>query len=209
VTSSVEDLAERAWVEAARQGDLEAFNRLVERYQRLAYNVALRTIGQPDEAADATQDAFLAAFRGIHAFRGESFRPWLLRIVVNACYDQLRRQRRQPAVSIEALTQQEESTAPEPADTGRGPELVALDREMGTAIEQALDRLPPDQRLVAILCDVQELSYDEAAAVLEVPIGTIRSRLSRARARLRDELTATGELRRAAHRLSIEDSSSP
>jgi RNA polymerase sigma-70 factor (ECF subfamily) len=207
VTSSVEGLAERAWIEAARRGDLDAFNCLVEQYQRLAYNVALRTVGHPEEAADATQDAFLAAFRGIRSLRGESFRSWLLRIVVNACYDQLRRQRRQPAVSIDALTRPEELAAPEPPDAGRGPELAALDRETGAAIQQALDRLPTEQRLVAVLCDVQELSYEEAASVLEVPIGTIRSRLSRARARLRDELTASGELRRAAQRHSTEDSS--
>ena len=209
MTSSVENLAERAWVEAARRGDLDAFNCLVEQYQRLAYNVALRTVGHPEEAADATQDAFLAAFRGIRSLRGEAVRSWLLRIVVNACYDQLRRQRRRPAVSIDTLAGSEGSAVPEPPDAARGPELVALDRETGAAIEQALDRLPTDQRLVAILCDVQELSYEEAASVLEVPIGTIRSRLSRARARLRDELAAAGELPRAAQRHSTADSSNP
>jgi RNA polymerase sigma-70 factor (ECF subfamily) len=89
--------AERAEVEAARRGDVAAFNQLVERYQRLAYNVAYRTLGQAEEAADATQEAFLSAFRALPGFRGGAFKAWLLRIVVNCCYDQLRRRQRQPA----------------------------------------------------------------------------------------------------------------
>jgi RNA polymerase sigma-70 factor, ECF subfamily len=209
VTTPVESLAEPALVEAARRGDLDAFNRLVESYQRLAYNVALRTVGQPDEAADATQDAFVAAFRGIRSLRGEAFRPWLLRIVVNTCYDQLRRQRRQAAASLELLTRPEQAAPLEPPDPGRGPELTALDHETGERIHQALERLPYEQRLVAVLCDVQELSYEEAAAVLEVPVGTIRSRLSRARARLRDELSRGGELPGAGRRHTYEEPSAP
>jgi RNA polymerase sigma-70 factor (ECF subfamily) len=191
--------SERAWVEAARNGDVGAFNRLVECYQRLAYNVAYRTIGQPEEAADATQEAFLSAFRAVREFRGDSFKAWLLRIVVNACYDQLRRRQRQPADSIERLSEQTE-TEVAPPDPGIGPEVAALKTETAEAIQRALDVLPHDQRLVVVLCDVQGLSYDEAAAALELAVGTIKSRLSRGRARLRDELTARGELPGAARR---------
>src|SRR5438067_1804051 len=97
---------DRKDIALARAGDLAAFNRLVERYQRLAYNVAVRTLGQPDDAADAAQDAFVAAFRAIRELRGESFKAWLLRIVVNSCYDRLRRRQRQPAASLDQLAEQ-------------------------------------------------------------------------------------------------------
>jgi RNA polymerase sigma-70 factor (ECF subfamily) len=176
-----------------------AFNQLVDSYQRLAYNVAYRTLGQAEEAADATQDAFLSAFRAISDFRGGSFKAWLLRIVVNACYDQLRRRQRQPTDSLEALADSSHADLA-PSDPALGPEPTALGQETAEAIQQALDRLAPEQRLTVVLCDVQGLSYEEAAAALEVAIGTVKSRLSRARAQLRDELIARGELPAAAKR---------
>ena len=195
-------------MEAARRGDVGAFNRLVERYQRLAYNVAYRTLGRPEEAADATQDAFLSAFRAIRDFRGESFRAWLLRIVVNACYDQLRRRQRHPTDSLEALAEQAEMEVA-PPDPTPGPEPAALAGETAAVIQEALGRLAADQRLVVVLCDVQGLSYEEAAAALEVAVGTVKSRLSRARVRLRDELAARGELPTAARRPYNEGMASP
>ena len=154
---------ERAEVAAARRGDLAAFNRLVERYQRLAYNVAYRTLGQSEEAADATQEAFISAFRAMGGSRGDSFKAWLLRIVVNCCYDQLRRRQRQPTDSIEAIAEQHQYDPPL-ADRRPGPEPAALSRETAEAIQRALGTLPPDQRMVVVLCDVQGLSYEEAAS---------------------------------------------
>ena len=202
---------ERASVEAARRGDVQAFNRLVEQYQRLAYNVACRTLGQPEEAADATQEAFLSAFRAIRDFRGESFKAWLLRIVVNACYDQRRKRQRQPTESLEALAEESEGEFAPPGP-GAGPELAVLGTATAAAIQRALDRLPYEQRVVAVLCDVQGFSYEEAASTLELAVGTIKSRLSRARARLRDELAARGELPGAARRPQpegVEGSTTP
>ena len=187
---------------------MAAFNLLVEQHQRLAYNVAFRTLGQPEEAADATQEAFLSAFRGIRGFRGDSFKHWLLRIVVNACHDQLRRKQRRPATSLEAIGQDEE-TEVAPPDPAPGPESLALGRETAETIQRALATLAADHRLVVVLCDVQGLSYEEAAEVLEVAVGTVKSRLSRARAQLRDELTARGELPAASRRLSIEGQPAP
>jgi RNA polymerase sigma-70 factor (ECF subfamily) len=184
-------LDEQRWVRAAQNGDLQAFNLLVERYQTLAYNVAYRTLGHPEDAADATQDAFLSAFRAIRDFRGGSFRGWLLRIVVNACYDARRRGRRRPATSMDAIVE-ELGDAPWADEHAADPEEVVLTRELREAIERALDRLPDDQRIALVLVDVQSLSYDEAAEAMECPIGTIRSRLARARARLRDLLDESG-----------------
>jgi RNA polymerase sigma-70 factor (ECF subfamily) len=196
---------EKASVEAARRGDVDAFNLLVELYQRLAYNVAYRTLGSPEEACDAMQDAFLSAFRALGEFRGGSFKAWLLRIVVNACYDQLRRRQRHPTSSLDALAEEGEATTNMPPDPGPGPELEVLRGETAEVIQQALGNLATDQRVVVVLCDVQGLSYEEAAAALEVPVGTIKSRLSRARAHLRDELAARGELPAAVLRPHKED----
>jgi RNA polymerase sigma-70 factor (ECF subfamily) len=184
-------LDEQRWVRAAQNGDLEAFNHLVERYQTLAYNVAYRTLGHAEDAADATQDAFLSAFRAIGDFRGGSFRGWLLRIVVNACYDARRRGQRRPATSMDAIVE-ELGDAPWADEREPDPESVVLTHEVREAIERALDRLPDDQRVALVLVDVQGLSYDEAAEAMECPIGTIRSRLARARVRVRDLLVESG-----------------
>ena len=194
------------WLRAARRGEIAAFNRLVEHYQRQVYNLCYRTLAHPEDAADATQEAFLLAYRGIASFRGapEGFRPWLLRIAVNACYDQLRRRKRRPGDSLDALAghaDEEPGPAERLPDPAPGPEQQALTSETARRIQAALARLSPDQRLTVVLCDVQGLSYEEAAQVMAVELGTVKSRLSRARAQLRDLLLAAGELPSAARRL--------
>lgn len=188
---------EERWIAAAQEGDVGAFNQLVERHQSAAYNVAYRTLRNADDAADATQEAFLSAFRSIRSFRGGSFRAWLLRIVVNACYDVHRYARRRPATSMEAMLEERGDASPHPARTrGWGdpgapdPEAAALSRETREAIEAAIALLPEDQRVAVVLVDIQGLSYEEAAEAMGSPVGTVRSRLARARARLRDELRA-------------------
>jgi RNA polymerase sigma-70 factor (ECF subfamily) len=184
-------LDEQRWIRGAQRGDLEAFNQLVERYQALAYNVAFRTLGHPEDASDATQDAFFSAFRAIADFRGGSFKAWLLRIVVNACHDARRRAQRRPASSMDALVE-DLGEAPWADERAPDPEGVALTAEVRDAIERALEELPEDQRLTLVLVDMQGLSYEEAAASMECPIGTVRSRLARARARVRDHLLESG-----------------
>ena len=192
---------------AAQRGDVAAFNTLVVAYQRQLYNVCYRTLGSPDDAADATQDALLSAFRGLRTFNGPAsgLRAWLLRVAINACYDHLRRRQRRPTDSLDALgsndPDQESSIADRLADPGLGPEQRSLGAETARNIQEAIDRLPPDQRLTVVLCDVQGLSYDEAAQAMSVELGTIKSRLSRARAQLRDLLVEKGELPAASQRL--------
>jgi RNA polymerase sigma-70 factor (ECF subfamily) len=182
---------EERWVRAAREGDVDAFNQLVERYETAAYNVALRAIGNAEDAADATQEAFLSAFRAMAEFRGGSFKAWLLRIVLNACHDISRRQRRRPATSMDALVE-EVGEAPWADPAAPDPEAIVLSREARDAIEQALAELPAEQRIAIVLVDLQELSYEEAAEAMGCAVGTIRSRLARGRARVRDRLLATG-----------------
>lgn len=197
-------MAETSLIEAAKRGDISAFNRLVLTYQDMAYSVAYRILGDADAAQDATQEAFIAAYRKIHQFRGEHFKPWLLRIVTNACYDELRRQRRRPATSLEAF--HESQTAAETAlhSQYETPEQHLQRDELNTAIQDCLNALPDDQRVVAILSDIEGYSYQEIAAITGWPAGTVKSRLSRARGRLRDCLRAVRELLPAEYRLQTE-----
>ena len=197
---------EVAFINAAKGGDLEAFNRLVLAYQDLAYSVAYRIMNDPEQAADATQTGFLSAYRNIKGFRGGSFRSWILRIVTNACYDELRRQKRRPTTPLEPLTQDgEEVESPNwLADPGELPEDAALRAELGRAIQHCIQKLSPDFRAVVVLVDVQGLDYAEASAVLGRPLGTIKSRLARARVRLQRCLQGFQELLPSAFRLERE-----
>jgi RNA polymerase sigma-70 factor (ECF subfamily) len=197
VTSSQHSLqpsavsVESTWIVAAQKGDIGCFNRLVENYEQICFNVALRLVNNPDAAADVTQDAFLSAYRHLDQFKGGSFRSWLLRIVTNASYDALRIRRRHDNVSLDLLV---ESSAFDVPDLSELPEELTLRGELFGAIQTGLDQLPIDQRSVVVLCDVHGLSYDEAATVLTTNVGTIKSRLSRGRGRLRDFLLGHPEL---------------
>jgi RNA polymerase sigma-70 factor (ECF subfamily) len=184
---------EQALVAAARRGDTQAFNKLILTYQTLAYNVAYRTLHDPEAAADATQQAFISAFRALPKFRGGSFKAWLLRIVTNACYDQLRRAKRRPASSLDDMLVDPDHSSLLTDDT-ESPEERAERQDLGFAIQRGLDELPPDQRLTVVLSDIQGFSYQEIAEVTGVSLGTVKSRLSRGRARLRDCLQREEEL---------------
>ncbi len=187
---------EIALIQAARGGDLDSFNRLVLAYQDLVYNQAFRMIGEEESADDATQNAFISAYNHLGSFRGGSFKAWLLRIVTNACYDELRRRKRRPTIPLEPLDDAgEEVESPswivDPADR---PEEQVLRIELQNAIQHCLDKLPDDFRSAVVMVDVQGLDYSEAAESIGTPIGTIKSRLARARLRLRDCLNGFAEL---------------
>lgn len=181
-------------VEAGQRGDVEAFNQLVRLYEGRVYNLCYRMLSDADAAADATQDTFIAAYRNLNRFRGGMFRAWLLRIATNTCYDVLRSRQRRPAVSLDA-GYEDEAAGPrlDLPDPGESPDEAVLRRELAQALERGIAQLPEDQRIVVILSDVQGLAYEEIAAVTSTNLGTVKSRLSRARARLRDILRA-GEL---------------
>jgi RNA polymerase sigma-70 factor (ECF subfamily) len=203
---------EVALIAEARQGDLEAFNRLVLAYQTTAFNLAWRITGDGESAADATQEAFLSAYRKLPGFRGGSFRAWLFRIVTNACYDELRRRKRRPAESLEAVEEAASDgdgvRADEPWPTrADDPEEAAERAETRRAIERCLGALPENFRTVVVLADVLALDYREVATAIGSPVGTVRSRLARARARLRDCLEASRELFGAKQRLGEGTSS--
>ncbi|MHB8644854.1 MAG: RNA polymerase sigma factor [Thermomicrobiales bacterium] len=175
---------DEALVHAAQQGNLDAYNRLVRAHERQAYAVALRLLRRPELAEDATQDAFIQAYRALDTFRGGFFRAWLMRIVTNRCYDMLRAATRRAADSLDDQMFEAEphwSSIAAPDDPlGR-----ATQAELGRLLEGALATLPEDQKLTVILCDVQGYTYEEAAEITGVALGTVKSRLSRARSALR------------------------
>ncbi len=199
---------EPALIRDAQRGDLESFNRLVLEYQSIVYNVAYRIMGDPDSASDATQEAFISAYKALGGYRGGSFKGWLLRIVTNACYDELRRRKRRPAASLDALTVVE--TGPDAAGEAQllseieSPEDHAERAELGRALQGCLNSLPADQRAAVVLCDVQGMDYHEIAAVMGSALGTVKSRIARARLKLRDCLGRRQELLPTPYRLEEE-----
>lgn len=199
---------EHELIQAACRGDLNSFNRLVLAYQDLVYNQAYRMLGEADAAEDATQEAFISAFQHIKTFRGGSLRAWLLRIVTNITYDELRRRKRQPTTSLEPFDKDgDEIESPSwIADTAATPEEVAERMELQQAIQRCIDQLPAEFKAVVILVDVQGMDYFEAAEVLKKPLGTIKSRLARARMRLRECLQSVWELLPEALRLDHKGS---
>ncbi len=199
---------ESALIHSAQHGDLDAFNTLVLSYQTPLFNTALRILGDEDQAADATQEAFISAFRNITSFRGGSFKGWLMRTVTNACYDELRRKKRRPTTPLEPETDDgEEMDTPRwLADPNLTPEQCAEADEVEHAIQHCLEALPTDFRTVVVLADIQGLDYTEVAASVRVPLGTIKSRLARARLRLRECLQGFTELLPASYRLEREQS---
>ncbi len=176
----------------ARSGDLAAFNALVEMHQDVVYGLCLRMLASSHAAEDMAQDVFLTAYRRIESYRGGVFRAWLLRIATNACIDELRRRQRRPQVSLD------DRAGGTPAfdlpDESESPEERVIRTELNAYLQTSLMALPPDQRAAVVLCDVQGLSYEEVSQALGISLGTVKSRLSRGRAHLRDILLRQREL---------------
>lgn len=197
---------EIALIKSAQNRDLDAFNTLILHYQDSVFNTALRILGDEDQAQDAAQEAFISAFQSINSFRGGSFKAWLMRTVTNACYDELRRQKRRPTTPLEPETNDgEEIDSPKwLADKNMTPAQKAEADELEHAIQHCLDALPNEFRTVVVLADIQGMDYSEVATSARVPLGTIKSRLARARLRLRECLRSFEELLPASFRLNSE-----
>lgn len=194
---------EVALIKQAQKGDVTAYNRLVLEYQQAVYNVAYRIMGEPQAAEDATQDAFISAFKSLRRFRGGNFKAWLMRIVTNGCYDELRRRKRRPQSSLDELSDDNESLA-FLRSPDQGPESQHQQMELIRAIEHCLEHLPDDQRITAVLCDVEGYDYKEIARMTSVSLGTVKSRMSRARAKMRECLQGFAELLPSGYRLNAE-----
>jgi len=192
-------------IKSVQNGDLEAFYELVLKYQDMMYRIALRILNDEPAADDATQNAMIQAFRNVKSFRGGSFRSWLARVTVNASYDELRRWRRQPSLSLEQVNNDgdEIESLPWMMDLSAGPEENYESVEIRDAIQRAVKALIPDYRLVVILVDVEGMSYEEAARIARIPVGTVKSRLARARMQLRKALQSQQNLLPAAYRVGV------
>ncbi len=191
------DLQEQAWVAAARRGDEAAFEALVRLYEKRVMALALRMCRDPEDAAEAAQEAFLAAWQGLPSFRGESgFSTWLYRLTSNACVDQLRREGRHRSAAGPSFNDEEARV--DVPDTAPSPQETAERRELRAQIESGLQSLSPDHREVLLLREMQQLSYDEIAARLSLDVGTVKSRISRGRKQLRNFLLKTGNFSGAA-----------
>jgi RNA polymerase sigma-70 factor, ECF subfamily len=188
---------ENALVEAAQCGELSAFNTLISAYQQQAYGIAYRILGDADSAADAMQDSFIKIYNRIHQFRGGSFKAWLFRVVINTCYDRMRGDRRRRAKMLDG-----DDILPEHdyrlIDEKRTPHEKAESSELMRMLMSEIRKLPKEQQQVLILCDLEGLAYHEAASVTGSNLGTVKSRLSRARAKMRDALSKNGIVPQAA-----------
>lgn len=178
----------------AKRGSLDAFNGLVLRYQDYIYTVTYRIMSSQEAANDATQETFLAAYTKLAQFSGGNFKAWLARIATNTCYDIIRKQNRRPADYLEELPGSEFYDEPPVASTTPAPEDEAVRSELNQALQSCISGLNDDQRSALVFIDVQGMSYQEVADMLQASLGTIKSRLSRARRAMRDCLQGFGEL---------------
>lgn len=186
---------EAAIVRKVLGGDANAFETLVLEYEKNVYNIALRMTGNSEDAADMTQEAFIKAYNSLQSFRGDSkFSVWLYRIVSNVCLDFLRSKNRRPTVSLSVEDDDGEDTQLDVADESQSPELL-LDRKLTReSVRRGLDSLPPDYRQILLLREIQGLSYDEISQVLGLEVGTVKSRIFRARKRLCNFLIDDGNI---------------
>lgn len=174
-------------VEASQRGDTEAFEVLIRRYQRQIFNLIYQMTHNVDVVEDIGQDVFVAAFRAIKDFQARSsFFTWLYRIAINHCKNYLTSTNR--TQDIEKLYQAEQETAEISDDYEKNPQSMLLAKEFVVRMEEAMETLPAEQRIVITLCEFQGFSYQEIAEILQCPVGTVRSRLARARATLQEHL---------------------
>lgn len=188
------DAAENSLVEKARAGDQESFAILVSLHQRQVYLLALRMLHDTEEATEATQEVFLAAWQGLRAFRGDArFSTWLYRISYNYCLKQAEHQRRAARVKKELVeARAREHSLAETISAGHARDA---ERQMRETVRSEIDSLPAKYRAVLTLRHLQELSYEEMAGVMRVPVGTIKTQLFRARALLKERLEDLGRFR--------------
>ena len=188
VTRSME---ESRLIRRAADGDATAFNTLMGAHERRMYAVALRMCGNPEDAQDCLQEAMLRVYRAISGFKAQSsFSTWVYRITMNTCLDELRKRKSRPSTSLDGLLDAGWS----PRDEGESPEGHAIRREQRQRLQGLIGELPEDMRAAIVLRDIQGFSYDEIARMLDANVGTIKSRISRGREKLREKITARPEL---------------
>ncbi len=199
---------ENQLISEAKSGNLHAFNQLVLLHQETVYNCAYRILCDPAGASDITQDTFITAYQNVQKFKEGSFKAWLLRVATNKCFDEFRRQKRHPDVALEPIVQDDQETFDSPywlTDTAPLPEEQISQGELNQAIQDCLHHLPEDFRSIVVMVDMQEMNYEETSKIVGIPLGTIKSRLARARRKLQDCLQRFSELLPSQFRLNQEE----
>lgn len=187
-------MSEKELISLLKKGDRAAFNVLIEQYQAKVYNIATGMLSDPEDALDASQEVFINVFKSIGSFKEDSaLSTWIYRICANVCKDFLRkRMRRLTVVSLDSGDEEDEPL--EIADDTKSPEQLSQQSELQRLVRETMDSLSPEYKEVLLLCDIEGLSYEEIAQVLKCPIGTVRSRLNRARQALRKKISEKREL---------------
>ncbi len=187
---------EKALLEKAKNGDLAAFEKLIESYQKKVYNIVYRMIGNPDDASELTQEVFIRVFRSIRNFKEESqFSTWIYKIATNICLDELRKQKKHKVISLdEEIKSDEGEMKRQIEDNKPQPDIIAEKNELKKTVRNAILSLPDEYRVVIIMRDIKGLSYDEIAQITKCPEGTVKSRINRARKALRTILCSKREL---------------
>lgn len=182
-------------VSLAKRGDMQAFEHLVLAHEKMVYNIALRMFGNSEDAKDISQEVFLKVYRNMRNFdERAAFSTWIYRITVNSCIDEMRRRKGKTNVSLEQEMQNEEGAwALQVADERETPEQALLRQEKQRELLQAMEQLSPEHKAVVTLRDIRGLSYEEIADVLEMPLGTVKSRICRARSQLKEEILKSRE----------------
>jgi RNA polymerase sigma-70 factor (ECF subfamily) len=184
-------------VHRAQLGDHTALCELINRYERKTYNLAYRLMGNHADASDAAQEALVRVYTRLHNFRGDSaFSTWLFRVVTNTCLDELRRRGRVRHASLDESLPTDDGALPrQPVHEAETPVESAERREVQAAVQRAINRLPAEYRIVVVMRDIQDYSYHEIAVILDTSLGTVKSRLHRARHALRAILRSTEAVR--------------
>jgi len=196
--------ADKILIEKSKNGDLEAFEILVRRYESKVYTVAYRFLGNHADASDFAQEAFLRLYQALPGFRGDSsFMTWLYRITANVCRDEIRRRQRRHVVSLDGGA---ETGGVQAGFTGYGcilsPEEAFERKEFSEMVQQCLNELSEEHRLILVMREIQGMSYEEIAAVLQCSMGTVKSRLSRARQAFKEKFSGRRELFARGSRLA-------
>ena len=186
-------MTEQELIQAAQTGDQSAFGTLVQQHQTMVYHLALRMVGNAEDAADLTQEVFLSAWRSLGSFQSQAaFSTWLYRLTSNACIDFLRKEKRRSALSLTTEGEEEEGRELEVDDQRFSPERELEKKEARRAVREGLAALSPEHRQVLVLREMEGLSYTEMAHLLDLEEGTVKSRLARARLALKDFLQKSG-----------------
>lgn len=187
-------LSDEILVQKSKEGDLDAFDQLVNRYENKIYSLTFRFMGNHADAGDLAQETFIRLYLALGGFRGDSsFSTWLYRIAANTCRDEIRKRKRRPNISMDELIESSPAHVPV-ADDQDAPEEVIQRMELQRQVQECLNELSQDHRLILVMREIQEFSYQEIAEVLKCSMGTVKSRISRARQALKEKIKEKGEL---------------